>query len=184
MTHSSQGVARALNLEAEGHYEQAQAAYRQLMEEEEEGEDGEDGGSRKRHLEDAYLRSLQAISNWEDMASYIGPVQVTSLCQDPWKRQFVLPHFFKSNFHLLVEANGGGGSGNNLSSLDEARRDRMTANVLESRFELELALLYVHSNKLKDAKYWSDKKIERLVRDWNSGNGFATGAMVRTLAEI
>lgn len=57
----------------------------------------------EKYVEESYLRSLEKLSNWNDIHERVKGKDFVTMCQDPWQRECLVPLFIRSNYHRMVE---------------------------------------------------------------------------------
>jgi DNA-dependent protein kinase catalytic subunit len=141
---SSAGLQEALRAESEEDWMRAKMKY--LKEAESSGKEAE-------VWHEALLHSMEKLSEWEELSERVDKLRGTSpsfLWDSEKARRALLPRFMCANLHRLVED---GSKPNDIFSQAElCRSNEQNFDHMKRNHGIELALLYVHQDKLGEAR--------------------------------
>lgn len=153
-------LSKAVSDESCLRWESAAEKYKRGMEKSQDKE--------RRILEESYLLSLEKLSEWKEIYTHIEDGDdVDDMFDEGWKQQVLLPHFFRSGLHTLIEhpdvRNG------LFTVIDKAtKRQKGDYEYLKRNFGLELVLLFIYKSKLNDAQMCLESSQHNFIKDWSS----------------
>ncbi|XP_065336911.1 DNA-dependent protein kinase catalytic subunit-like [Cloeon dipterum] len=143
---------------------------------------------------DSYCKCLEKLSKWEEIGEKVLEVanveesDVSSLWQDPWNQEKLLPWFLKSQIFNILE---GSRDHSYLSSLvTNWLNVPAYLNILKNRFSEELSLISLMNNDAEKSEFYLRLSLQILLEQWSVLSSFLPRSRVKklqylqTIAEI
>lgn len=173
-------IARALNLESLEKWKDAQLIYEKLLKDDQQLCSNT---STRKFVTEGCLRSMEMICSWKDIAETIhsqSPTNSEEFAREgSWENDLLLPLYANANLHMIVEDPT---AENKLFDIiDKIRKEDVNKEMIENRFPLELAKMFLQQDKLNDTEYWLEEAVSKVLKEWGT-NDVLVGENIQRLS--
>ncbi|KAK6170524.1 hypothetical protein SNE40_018898 [Patella caerulea] len=177
----------AMIAEAKGDYQTANRLYDEALSKE-DWDDGDPLTAEVDLWDDSRMECLDHLTQWTDLeaVSVAGvdtstPPDLNKVWDDTFCQEHFLPYLIRSKLKLMLQSEG---EQSLLTFVDKAMQNLEHRAVLESRYSMELALMYLWQEDYDRARHYAGIASQKFLQEWSSTDSLMITSRTSQLQQL